>query len=106
MPGARTVTFMAGSDNPSDNVSLSDNVHAQPTFTNDGTGADNVSTADPSAFHKNLGRINFCMCTPHDFLTNQLTELRNYTLKSWLGFEGKPFVQALGPSPLHWPTAV
>ena len=49
--GARTVTFMAGSDNPSANVNLPGNVHAQPTPTNDGAGLDNVSVADPSAFH-------------------------------------------------------
>ena len=51
VPGARTVTFMAGADKPSDNVDPSDNVHAHHTFTNDGAGADNVSTADPLAFH-------------------------------------------------------
>ena len=59
--GARTVTFMGGSDNPSANVSFPGNVHAHPTVTNDGAGLDNVSTADPSAFHSWRNHVFACV---------------------------------------------
>ena len=61
VPGARTVTFTSGNDKPSVHDDLPGNVHAHPTVTNDGAGLDNVSTADPSAFHSWRNHVFACV---------------------------------------------